>query len=213
MKQTQGYLLLICIVSAMGGLLFGYDWVVIGGAKIFYEPFFGIENSAVLRGWAMSSALIGCLVGALLSGVWSDKYGRKKMLIIASFLFALSALGTGIVDSFSYFIFYRIVGGLGIGIASNVSPVYIAEVSPAHVRGKFVSLNQLTIVLGILLAQLANWQIGEYYTHGSDVLSDTSIEWAWRWMFWAELIPAGIFFLLSFVIPESPRWLATVHQH
>ena len=115
MKQTRGYLLLICIVSAMGGLLFGYDWVVIGG-----------------RGWAMSSALIGCLAGALLSGIWSDKYGRKKMLVIASFLFALSAWGTGAVDHFSYFIFYRIVGGLGIGIASNISPVYIAEVSPAH---------------------------------------------------------------------------------
>ena len=127
MKQTRGYLLLICIVSAMGGLLFGYDWVVIGGAKIFYEPFFGIENSAALRGWAMSSALIGCLAGALLSGIWSDKYGRKKMLVIASFLFALSAWGTGAVDHFSYFIFYRIVGALGIGIASNISPVYIAE--------------------------------------------------------------------------------------
>ena len=101
---------------------------------------------------------------------------------------------------------------MGIGIASNISPVYIAEVSPAHVRGKFVSLNQLTIVLGILLAQLANWQIGEYYTQGSDILSETSVQWAWRWMFWAELIPAGIFFLLSFIIPESPRWLATVHQ-
>lgn len=100
MKQTRGYLLLICIVSAMGGLLFGYDWVVIGGAKIFYEPFFGIENSAALRGWAMSSALIGCLAGALLSGIWSDKYGRKKMLVIASFLFALSAWGTGAVDHF-----------------------------------------------------------------------------------------------------------------
>ena len=160
----------------------------------------------------MSSALIGCLAGALLSGIWSDKYGRKKMLVIASFLFALSAWGTGAVDHFSYFIFYRIVGGLGIGIASNISPVYIAEVSPAHVRGKFVSLNQLTIVLGILLAQLANWQIGEYYTQGSDILSETSVQWAWRWMFWAELIPAGIFFLLSFIIPESPRWLATVHQ-
>lgn len=160
MKQTRGYLLLICIVSAMGGLLFGYDWVVIGGAKIFYEPFFGIENSAALRGWAMSSALIGCLAGALLSGIWSDKYGRKKMLVIASFLFALSAWGTGAVDHFSYFIFYRIVGGLGIGIASNISPVYIAEVSPAHVRGKFVSLNQLTIVLGILLAQLPTGKSG-----------------------------------------------------
>ena len=95
MKRTTAYLLLICLVSAMGGLLFGYDWVVIGGAKIFYEPFFGLEGSAALRGWAMSSALIGCLAGALLSGEWSDKYGRKKMLIIASFLFVWSAYGTG----------------------------------------------------------------------------------------------------------------------
>ena len=212
MKRTTAYLLLICLVSAMGGLLFGYDWVVIGGAKIFYEPFFGLEGSAALRGWAMSSALIGCLTGALLSGEWSDKYGRKKMLIIASFLFVWSAYGTGAVDSFTWFIIYRIIGGFGIGIASNVSPVYIAEVAPASVRGKFVSLNQLTIVLGILMAQLANWQIGEYFTQGGETLTDNSIEWAWRWMFWAELIPAGLFFVLSFIIPESPRWLATVQK-
>ena len=210
MKQTTIYLFLICLVSAMGGLLFGYDWVVVGGAKIFYEPFFHLENSAALRGWAMSSALVGCLVGALLSGSWSDRYGRKKMLIVASALFVASAVGTGAVDSFFWFNVYRIVGGLGIGIASNVSPVYIAEVSPAAVRGKFVSINQLTIVLGILLAQLANWQIGAYFTSGSETLSETSVEWAWRWMFWAELVPAGLFFILSFLIPESPRWLAAV---
>lgn len=209
MKQTTAYLLLICLVSAMGGLLFGYDWVVIGGAKIFYEPFFGLEGSAALRGWAMSSALIGCLAGALLSGAWSDRYGRKKMLIVASFLFVASAVGTGAVDRFSWFIAYRIIGGFGIGIASNVSPIYIAEVAPASVRGKFVSINQLTIVLGILMAQLANWQIGEHFTSGAATLSADSIEWAWRWMFWGELIPAGLFFLLSFLIPESPRWLAT----
>lgn len=209
MKQTNtSYLLLISLVSAMGGLLFGYDWVVIGGAKIFYEPFFGLEASAALRGWAMSSALTGCLAGALLAGAWSDRYGRKKMLIIASILFTVSAYGTGAVDSFSWFIIYRIIGGFGIGIASNISPIYIAEVAPASVRGKFVSLNQLTIVLGILLAQLANWRIGEYYATSAGTLSPESIEQAWRWMFWMELIPAGLFFLLSFVIPESPRWLA-----
>lgn len=196
----------------MGGLLFGYDWVVIGGAKIFYEPFWGLEDLPVLRGWAMSSALVGCLVGALLSGRWSDRYGRKKMLIIASFLFVLSAYGTGAVNDFDWFIFYRIVGGFGIGIASNISPVYIAEVAPAPVRGKFVSLNQLTIVLGILMAQLANWQIGEYYAADSTTLSAESVEWAWRWMFWGELVPAGLFFILAFMIPESPRWLAANQQ-
>lgn len=208
MKQTSVYLLLICLVSAMGGLLFGYDWVVIGGAKIFYEPFFQLEGSAALRGWAMSSALIGCLAGALLSGKWSDLYGRKKMLIIASFLFVFSAVGTGATSDFNWFVIYRIIGGLGIGIASNISPVYIAEVSPASIRGKLVSLNQLTIVLGILFAQIINWLIGESYTQMDGSLSSESIEWAWRWMFWAELVPACLFFILAFFIPESPRWLA-----
>ena len=206
--HNKYYLLLITFVSAMGGLLFGYDWVVIGGAKIFYEPFFEIVDSAAIRGWAMSSALVGCLVGALLAGAWSDKYGRKKMLILASVLFTVSAYGTGVVDNFTWFILYRILGGFGIGIASNISPIYIAEVSPAPVRGRFVSLNQLTIVLGILLAQIVNWRIGAYYMPDSNVLSPDSVNWAWRWMFWAELAPALIFFILSFVIPESPRWLA-----
>jgi SP family sugar porter-like MFS transporter len=202
------YLLLITFVSAMGGLLFGYDWVVIGGAKIFYEPFFGLEGSAAMRGWAMSSALVGCLAGALLAGLGSDAWGRKKMLLAASALFTVSACGTGAVNSFSLFIIYRILGGFGIGIASNVSPIYIAEVSPASVRGRFVSLNQLTIVLGILAAQLANWQIGNYFMPDKSLLSAEGISLAWRWMFWAELIPAALFFVLSFAIPESPRWLA-----
>lgn len=209
MKNIQSKnLLLICFISAMGGFLFGYDWVVIGGAKIFYEPFFAIEGSAALRGWAMSSALLGCLVGAGFSGRWSDKYGRKKLLIAAALLFLVSAVGTGIADRFSWFIFYRIVGGLGIGIASNVSPIYIAEVSPANMRGRLVSLNQLTIVLGILSAQLANWLIGNLFAGDAAGLTAEGIEYAWRWMFWAEAVPAGLFFILSFAIPESPRWLA-----
>lgn len=192
----------------MGGYLFGYDWVVIGGAKIFYEPFFAIEDSAALRGWAMSSALLGCLVGAGFSGSWSDKYGRKKLLILSALLFLLSAVGTGAVDNFSWFIFYRIVGGLGIGIASNVSPIYIAEVSPTEIRGKLVSLNQLTIVLGILSAQLANWMIANLFNRRNLTTSAEGIEQAWRWMFWAEALPAALFFILAFIIPESPRWLA-----
>lgn len=209
MKQTTTYLLLILPRLGNGGLLFGYDWVVIGGAKIFYEPFFNLESSAALRGWAMSSALIGCLMGALFSGAWSDRYGRKKMLIAASFLFVASAIGTGAVDCFFWFVRLpycrRIRDRYCI---ERLSGLYCGSFSRIR-RGKFVSLNQLTIVLGILMAQLANWQIGEYFTAGSETLSAESIEWAWRWMFWAELVPAGLFFVLSFVIPESPRWLAT----
>jgi len=161
MEQTKkfnySFLLKISLVTAMGGLLFGYDWVVIGGAKPFYEKFFDIAQSPSLQGWAMSSALIGCLIGAVISGILSDRYGRKKLLILSAFLFLLSALGTGATNVFSYFIVYRIIGGIAIGMASNLSPMYIAEISPGAVRGKFVSLNQLTIVVGILAAQLINW--------------------------------------------------------
>jgi len=192
----------------MGGLLFGYDFVVIGGAKIFYEPFFELGDSASLRGWAMSCALVGCLIGALLAGAWSDRYGRKKMLITAAMLFVASAIGTGAVSNFTWFVPFRLLGGFGIGIASNISPIYIAEVSPAQVRGRYVSLNQLAIVTGILLAQLTNWLIGKHFTPEHGVLTAAGIEWAWRWMFWASLVPAMLFFVLSLIIPESPRWLA-----
>lgn len=202
------YILLISLVSAMGGLLFGYDWVVIGGAKIFYEPFFGLEGLPAMRGWAMSCALVGCLAGALLAGMWSDRYGRKKMLIIASVLFTVSAVGVGAANGFAWFVIYRIVGGFGIGIASNVSPIYIAEVAPSSIRGRFVSLNQLTIVLGILAAQIVNWAIARHFTAGGETLNPQSVEWAWRWMFWVGAVPAVVFFVLSFVIPESPRWQA-----
>lgn len=202
------YILLISLVSAMGGLLFGYDWVVIGGAKIFYEPFFGLDGLPSMRGWAMSCALVGCLTGALLTGMWSDRYGRKKMLLLASVLFTVSAIGVGMADRISGFIIYRIVGGFGIGIASNISPIYIAEVAPAPIRGRFVSLNQLTIVLGILAAQVANWAIARYFSIGGEMLNPRSLEWAWRWMFWVGALPAMLFFVASFVIPESPRWLA-----
>ena len=207
-RFNMRYILLISLVSALGGLLFGYDWVVIGGAKIFYEPFFGLEGLPAMRGWAMSCALVGCLAGALLAGMWSDRYGRKKMLLIASVLFTVSAIGVGAADGIAAFIIYRIIGGFGIGIASNVSPIYIAEVTPASIRGRFVSLNQLTIVLGILAAQIVNWAIARHFTVDGEALNPRSIEWAWRWMFWVGAIPAIVFFVLSFVIPESPRWLA-----
>ncbi len=210
-KLNTKYIFLISMVSAMGGLLFGYDWVVIGGAKPFYEKFFDIANSPNLQGWAMGCALIGCLLGAITSGVFSDRFGRKKLLIFSALLFTLSAIGTGASNEFTPFIFYRVLGGIGIGLASNLSPMYIAEVSPASMRGKFVSLNQLTIVIGILLAQIANWQIAEpvaLNATDAEILASWNGQTGWRWMFWAETIPAGLFFLLMFFVPESPRWLA-----
>lgn len=210
-KIRSGYLLFLSLVSAMGGLLFGYDWVVIGGAKPFYEEFFGIAGSPVLQGWAMSCALVGCLVGAAASGALSDRFGRKHLLIVSAALFFLTSLGTGLAETFTAFVIFRILGGTAIGLASNLSPMYIAEVSPAEERGKYVSINQLTIVIGILAAQCVNWLIAKPVpAHASQayILSSWNGQIGWRWMFWATDVPAALFFLLMWFVPESPRWLA-----
>jgi MFS transporter, SP family, arabinose:H+ symporter len=210
-KFNWKYLISICLVSAMGGLLFGYDWVVIGGAKPFYEPFFEITGHAFLQGWAMSCALAGCLAGSVISGWLSDRLGRKKLLIMSAGLFVAASLGTGAAGSFSIFVAFRILGGIGIGLASNLSPMYIAEVTPGNVRGRFVSINQLTIVIGILAAQLINWRIAMPVPPGattSDILASWNGQTGWRWMFYACTIPAGLFFILMWFVPESPRWLA-----
>ena len=198
------------MVSAMGGLLFGYDWVVIGGAKPFYERFFDIASSANLQAWAMSSALIGCVIGAVVSGVVSDKFGRKLPLLLSAFLFTIASLGTGLSESYTVFIIFRMIGGVGIGLASALSPMYIAEVSPSSMRGRFVSLNQMTIVIGILAAQIINLLIADKVPVGA---SDEFIQasWngqiGWRWMFYACAVPSSVFFMLTFFLPESPRWL------
>ena len=205
------YVLFLALVSAMGGLLFGYDWVVIGGAKPFYERYFDITSSATYQGFAMSSALFGCLIGAAISGNITDKYGRKIPLLFSAFIFIFTSLGTGAFNSFTAFMIFRILGGIGIGIASNVSPVYIAEISPAHMRGKLVAINQLTIASGVLLAQLTNMLIAEPVTIGAtDIMIRNSWngQMGWRWMFWACSIPASLFFILMWLVPESPRWLA-----
>jgi len=208
---NKQFILGITLVSAMGGLLFGYDWVVIGGAKPFYERFFDITNSPYMQGWAMSSALIGCLFGALSSGYFSDRFGRKLPLITAAALFTIAAIGTGAASQFTPFIIYRLIGGLGIGLASAISPMYIAEISPAEMRGRLVSINQLTIVVGILAAQIANYLIAEEVPAGSTdemILQSWNGQTGWRWMFWAGTVPAVLFFIFSFFIPESPRFLA-----
>ena len=203
--NSRPYLLFICSVSAMGGLLFGYDWVVIGGAKPFYELFFGISQSPFMQGVAMTTALVGCLVGAMVAGALADRYGRKPLLTTAAVLFTVSALATGYFDDFVMFNIARFIGGVGIGVASALSPMYIAEVSPAHIRGRMVSLNQMTIVLGILGAQIVNMLLARDTT--DPVSQAWNLEWGWRWMFWAETLPAALFLVMSFFSPESPVYL------
>ena len=202
---NKGFIYFICLVSAMGGLLFGYDWVVIGGAKIFYEQFFDIAGNPGMQGLAMSIALAGCLIGALTAGMLADKLGRKPLLLLSALIFVLTAYGTGAFSNFHLFLLARFCRGIAIGIASGLSPMYIAEVAPTHIRGKLVSLNQLTIVIGILAAQIVNWLL----------LSDDTawnVAMAWRWMFWAAAFPALAFLVLAAFIPESPRWLAMTGQ-
>lgn len=204
------FLWLVCLIAAMGGLLFGYDWVVIGGAKPFYEPYFRITGSPFMRGFCQSSALIGCLVGAALAGVVSDRYGRRGPLIAAGVLFTATGVGTAFAWDLTSFNLARWVGGVGIGLASNLSPLYIAEVAPAERRGRFVSVNQLTIVIGILAAQIVNWLIAERVPAQATedfIRASWNGRLGWRWMFGAEGVPAFLFLLLMYLVPESPRWL------
>ena len=204
-NYNQGFLYFICAVSAMGGLLFGYDWVVIGGAKPFYELYFGIADSPLMQGVAMTTALVGCLAGAMLAGAAADRYGRKPLLMVSAVFFTVSAIATGLFNDFTLFNIARFVGGVGIGVASALAPMYIAEVSPAQIRGRMVSLNQMTIVLGILAAQVVNL----FLARDTAVAESQAwnVEWGWRWMFWAETLPAALFLLMCFFIPESPVFL------
>jgi sugar porter (SP) family MFS transporter len=204
------YLWLISLVAALGGLLFGWDWVVIGGAKPFFQRYFQLTTEASI-GWANSCALVGCLVGGLVAGALSDKFGRKRLLFLSALLFAITSLGNALAGTFSTFIAWRILGGVGIGLASNLSPMYIAEISPAALRGRLVSVNQLTIVIGVLLAQVVNWALVRHLPSGA---SDEFIRnsWfgqsGWRWMFGLTAVPALFFLLGMLCVPESPRWLA-----
>ena len=205
-----GYIWLISSVAAMGGLLFGWDWVVIGGAKPFFQRYFELTSEAQI-GWANSCALIGCLFGSLAAGALSDKLGRKRLLILAAVIFAVTSVGNALAHNFSVFIAWRMLGGVAIGLASSLSPMYISEVAPAQMRGKLVAINQLTIVVGVLAAQLINWWLVRNLPAGAtDEFIKTS--WfgqsGWRWMFGLTAAPSVLFFIGMFLVPESPRWLA-----
>ncbi len=209
-NDNPTYVWLVSIVAAMGGLLFGWDWVVIGGAKPFFQRYFELTSEAQI-GWANSCALVGCLAGALVAGALSDRVGRKRLLLGAALLFAITSIGNALAGNFTVFIIWRMLGGVAIGLASNLSPMYIAEVAPAAMRGKLVAINQLTVVIGILLAQYLNWFLVRDLPPGAtDELIRASWfgQQGWRWMFGLTAAPSLLFVVGMMFVPESPRWLA-----
>ena len=210
-KQSNSFIAAVCSIGSLGGLLFGFDTAVISGTFSFIEQYFLLNEIEI--GWFASSALIGAIIGALVSGSLSDRFGRKPILIIAAFLFFISALGCTIPDSFIFLILARIIGGIGVGMASVLAPLYISEFSPPKIRGKLIALYQLSIVIGILLAYLSNWLLLKFSLESTSLFNETDklykifVSEVWRGMFGLEMIPSGLFILLLFLIPESPRWL------
>jgi SP family xylose:H+ symportor-like MFS transporter len=194
------YLGLICFVATLGGLLFGYDTAVIAGAIGLLEKHFALGAGAA-EGWTAACALAGCALGAAGAGALCDRLGRKKTLLVSAILFVISSIGTAVPESLTVFVIFRFLGGIGIGAASMTSPMYIAEVSPARLRGRMVSLNQFAIVTGMLLVGLVNYLIARA---GTDAWNEA---YGWRWMFGSGTIPAVLFFFLLLPVPESPRWL------
>lgn len=202
--KNNSYLILITIVSALGGLLFGYDTGVINGSQYFFSQYFDLD--AGMKGWVVGSALLGCFVGAIVAGPLSTAIGRKYSLIISAILFTLSAWGSGLPQflpqSVTLLVIFRIIGGLGIGIASMNAPTYIAEIAPARIRGTLVTYYQLAIVIGFFVVFLATYFIGNSATEAENIQN------GWRWMLWSELIPSLLFLILLLFVPRSPRWLA-----
>jgi len=198
-KGSIAYVMLVCLVAALGGLLFGYDTGVINGAIGPLKAHFRLD--ANWEGWATGCALVGCAIGAAVAGVLSDWLGRKKVLIVSAILFFVSAVGTALPKNITTFIIYRIIGGIGVGAASMSSPMYIAEISPARIRGRMVSVNQFAIVTGFLVVYFVNYFIA---LQGDQLWNQ---QFGWRWMFGSEAVPALLLFLLLFFVPESPRWL------
>ena len=211
MKSTInfGYLIFLSVVAALGGFLFGYDTAVISGTIAQVTQLFQLD--ALQQGWYVGCALVGSIVGVLFAGILSDKLGRKLTMVISAVLFSTSALGCALSADFTQLVIYRIIGGVGIGVVSIVSPLYISEVAVAQYRGRLVSLYQLAVTVGFLGAYLVNYQLLAWAESGTqlsvDWLNKVFITEVWRGMLGMETLPAILFFIIIFFIPESPRWL------
>ncbi len=193
MPKSKTYVLFVTFVAALGGLLFGFDTAVIAGGMRFLKGHFGLNSFQ--EGFAVSILLVGCIFGAAFAGALSDRLGRRRLLLLSAVLFGISAVGAALSQNLTTFVIARLIGGLGVGAASILSPLYIAEISPARIRGSMVSLNQMTIVSGILISYFVGWALAG--------VGPTN----WRWMFGIMALPAVLFFVLLFRVPESPRWL------
>lgn len=206
-KKNNNYLYLVCLVAALGGFLFGFDTAVISGTVSLVKHDFNLN--AINEGWFVSCALLGCIIGVSFSGSFSDKYGRKVVLILSAVLFLASALGCMLSASFTTLILFRLIGGLGIGVASMVSPLYISEFSPSRYRGMMVSLYQLALTIGIVLAYFSNAYLTNYVNEPfrSESIKKIFSEEVWRAMLGLGALPASVFLFLLFLVPESPRWL------
>ena len=193
MKSRTTYVIFVTVIAAIGGLLFGFDTAIVAGATRYLKDQFALTS--LQEGWAVSVVLVGCMFGAGFSGAISDRLGRKRFMLVSAVLFFISAIGCALPQNMLQFLIFRFVGGLGIGSASILAPLYIAEVSPARIRGALVSVNQMAIVTGILLAYFVNWAFAGAGPHN------------WRWMYGMGALPSVVFFLLLLRVPESPRWL------
>ena len=211
MKSTinVGYLVFLSVVAALGGFLFGYDTAVISGTIAQVTEQFGLD--ALQQGWYVGCALIGSIIGVLFAGILSDKFGRKSTMILSAILFSTSAIGCAVSTDFNQLVIYRIIGGVGIGVVSIISPLYISEVAVAQYRGRLVSLYQLAVTIGFLGAYLVNYQLLGYSMSNPDVSTGwwnlVFVSEVWRGMLGMETLPAIMFFIIIFFIPESPRWL------
>ncbi len=209
-RKSKFYILAITFVATLGGLLFGYDTGVIGGSQLYFTEYFNF--SATQQGWAVGSALFGCLFGAAVSGFLIKKFSQKQALLLSAILFTISAWGSGMPESLNALVIYRIIGGIGLGIASMAAPMYIAEIAPPKLRGRLVSYYQLAIVIGFFVVFVATYFIGGGNTSGLSTeeiaaIHEYNVNRGWRVMFWSELIPSSLFFIFLLFVPNSPRGL------